>query len=116
MTARTNNLREPEQEEGWLHQYTESFKNDPEYVAVGLALQFIEEILEIMEAKGISRSQLAERMGVSRAYVTRLLDAPPNLTLKSICQVAMALGAKPEVHLVTSGQLSTKDLKKSVSH
>jgi plasmid maintenance system antidote protein VapI len=78
-----------------LDRWHEEYESDPEYVAEGLALEITEEACRIMLEKGISRARLAELMGVSRAYVTRTLNAPPNLTLKSIAQLALALGVGP---------------------
>lgn len=86
---------------GWLADDIAELEQDPEYVAGALALDVIEQALERMERQEISRSQLAERMGVSRAYVTRLFDAPPNLTLQSIARLALALGVTPHVNLAS---------------
>ena len=40
---------------------------------------------------GMKRSELAERLGTSRAYVTKLLDGQENMTLKTVVRVAAAL-------------------------
>ena len=87
------------EEVGWLTQYDAAYARDPDYIAEGLALSVTEEALGLMEQKNISRSQLAARMNVSRAYVTRLFNAPPNLTLRSIAQLAVAIGATPHLSL-----------------
>jgi DNA-binding phage protein len=72
---------------------------DPDFVAETMAMKFAERALQLMEERGISRSQLASRMGVSRAYVTRIFDSPPNLTLRSIAAVSLALGAQPALYI-----------------
>lgn len=82
-----------------LDKYAEEFANDPEYVAEGLAIKVTEEMLECLEQKGLSQSWLAERMGVSRAHVSRILNAQPNMTLLTIAKIAIALGIKPDVSL-----------------
>lgn len=87
---------------GWLAEYDAVFANEPEYVAEGLALRLAEQIVQLMDEKHLSRAELAETMGVSRAYITKVLNAPPNLTLRSIAAVAIALGAKPSLTLVGS--------------
>ena len=73
--------------------------NDPEYIAEGIALGIIEDALALMKAQGVTKARLAERMHVSRAYVTRLFNAPPNLTLRTVAQLSVALGAKAVVQL-----------------
>ena len=85
---------------GWLDQFLPELEGDPDYVAEYLALRIVEEATELMEQKGISRSQLASLMGVSKAYVTRILNAPPNLTLRSIAALALALGTRPHASLL----------------
>ena len=91
---------------GYLDEAFSKLEHDPEFIADGLALAIAEDIAEAMAAKGISKAELARTLGVSRSYVTRVLDAPPNLTLVSIAKVALALGLTPEVHLNVPRQLS----------
>ncbi len=45
-----------------------------------------------MEAKGISQSELARRMGVTPAQVTKILSGRENMGLKTITKVQSALG------------------------
>lgn len=86
-------------ENGLLNDILNEYKQDPEYVAEELALRIAEDAARIMHQKGLSRSQLARQMGVSRAYVTRFFDAPPNMTLRSIAKLALALEVMPEMRL-----------------
>jgi transcriptional regulator with XRE-family HTH domain len=77
----------------------QQYENDPEFVAEGLAIGFVEEMLECLEKRGLTQSWLAEQMGVSRAHVSRILNARPNMTLLTIAKIAIALGVKPDVVL-----------------
>ncbi|GEM_PF-1334979 len=84
----------------WLTKHEqEEFEKDPEYIAEGLALRIIEQALELMQEKNISRAELASLMGVSRAYVSRMFNAPPNLTLRSIAHLSLTLGTIPHASL-----------------
>ena len=67
------------------------YKDDVEFIAEGLALSIMEQALTIMEAQGISKSELARRMEVSRPQVSRMFKAAPNLTLVSLARLAVAL-------------------------
>lgn len=51
-----------------------------------------------MKERGISASDLARRMGTSKAYVSQLLDGG-NFTLQTMVKVAMALDAVVRVQL-----------------
>jgi AraC-like DNA-binding protein len=86
---------------GWLSELTARFEKEPDYVAETLAIDVIEQAVRLMNSGGLTRSELAQRMNVSRAYVTRLFGAPPNLTLSSIARLGMALGATPSVSLTS---------------
>lgn len=55
-------------------------------------LEFNERLCEIMEAQGVSRAELARRMGKSRAWVTRLLNGSHNMTVATMAEVLLALG------------------------
>ena len=52
-----------------------------------------------MQGQGITRSELAERLGTSRAFVTKLLSSHENLTMKTLVRVANALEMKVELRL-----------------
>src|SRR3989304_3095161 len=61
---------------GWLDKYVDGYERDAGYIAEGLALRLIEQAIRIMADKGISRSDLASLMGVSRVHITRMFNAP----------------------------------------
>jgi transcriptional regulator with XRE-family HTH domain len=65
---------------------------DPDYIVEGVLLAATERICELMDKHEISRAELARRLGKSRAYVTRMLNGQPNMTLKTLTQIAVALG------------------------
>ena len=89
-------------DEKWLlEDEVNNYQNDPEFVAEGLALKITEEILRCLEERNLSQSWLAEQMGVSRAHVSRILNAKPNMTLLTIAKIAIALGVKPDVFIDT---------------
>lgn len=52
-----------------------------------------------MQEQGITRAELARRLGTSQAYITRVLSGNANFTLKTISKLAMALGMELEIGL-----------------
>ena len=84
-----------------LETYAQEYANDPEFIAEGLAIKVTEEMLGCLERKNLNQSWLAEQMGVSRAHVSRILNARPNMTLLTISKIAVALSVKPNVCLDT---------------
>ena len=62
-----------------------------------LVLEAGELIARLMESRGVNRAELARRLGKSRAWVTQLLNGRANLTLKTLAEVAWALGAEVQL-------------------
>jgi transcriptional regulator with XRE-family HTH domain len=71
-----------------------SIENTPEFHLELVKLAFAEELCRLLEEQGVSRGQLAERLGTSRAYITRILRTDYNLTAETMVKVALALDAR----------------------
>lgn len=54
-------------------------------------LEVTEMICSLMDASGVTRSELARRMGKTKAAVSQMLDGERNLTLKSVSDMLFAL-------------------------
>jgi transcriptional regulator with XRE-family HTH domain len=85
--------------EPWLEQFVAEYQNDPDYIAELLAIGLNAQVVSRMEATGVRRSDLARRMGVSKAYITRLLKGNPNLTLRTVAALSLALETRPIIEL-----------------
>ncbi|MBM3473277.1 MAG: helix-turn-helix transcriptional regulator [Armatimonadetes bacterium] len=79
-------------EPGLLDKWFEEWDQDPDFILEGVLLAATERICELMDKHDVSRAELARRLGKSRAYVTRVLNGQPNMTLKTLTQIAVALG------------------------
>ena len=86
-------------ERGWLDEELAGLHQDPEYRTYLLLIRLNERICERMNELEMSRADLARKLGVSRAAVTKMLNGQPNMTLKKLVTVAMALDAEVEVSL-----------------
>jgi len=84
-----------------LEHYFAKYEKDPDFLAEGLSIGIIENSLRVMKQKGISRADLAREMGVPKSQISRIFNAPPNLTLLSIARIAVALGVEPQALLNT---------------
>ena len=84
-----------------LHKYYLKYEKAPDFIAEGLSIAIIENALRIMQKKGISRADLAREMDVPKSQISRIFNAPPNLTLLSIARIAVALGVEPQALLNT---------------
>lgn len=59
-----------------------------------LAAETAELIARLMAEQGMSKAALARRLGKSRAWVTQLLSGKANMTLRTLAEVAHALGVE----------------------
>ena len=71
-----------------LYQWAEQ---QDDYWLEGVKIEFTEQMLAQMDALSISRKDLAQRLGVSPAYITKILHGSTNFTLKSMVGIARAL-------------------------
>ena len=62
---------------GLLENTIAEYEADADFVAEALAIGVIEQATRIMELRSITRSELADKMGVSRARVAQIFNAPP---------------------------------------
>jgi len=77
--------------------FAELFKaaeQSPTYQLEHVRMAFVGETTRLMDAQDVSRAELARRLDVSRAYITKLLNGNANITLDTMVRVAMALDAK----------------------
>jgi len=69
-----------------------------------LILEVTESIANVMEEHGISRAELAKRLGKSPAFVTKLLRGNNNFTLRTLSDVFFAMDYSARLTLGPVGQ------------
>lgn len=74
-----------------------------------LTFDVTEEILIIMEDKGITKKDLADKLGKSKAYISQLLSGSKNMTLRTLSDLCFALGVKPSVQFEDSLEFVLSD-------
>ena len=80
-------------------QFFAEAEKDVNYWVEMVILEFTEQTLARMKELNISKSQLAEKLGVSPAFVTKLLRGTNNYTLQTMVKVARALDCEYLCHL-----------------
>ena len=64
-----------------------------------LILQVTEAISVVMEQKGVTKADLAKRMGRSKGFISQCLAGGHNLTLRTIADIAAALDVSCALNL-----------------
>lgn len=62
-----------------------------------------EDILLAMQDAGINQSQLAQKLGKSKSYISQVLDGTRNMTLKTLADISYALNAEARVTILRNG-------------
>lgn len=70
-------------------------------------LEVTELLCEILRKEGISKVELARRLGRTKGFVTQILSGGRNLTLRTVADVVDALGYKIEARASKHGKLVT---------
>ena len=65
----------------------------PDYLATTL----IQEVNTYLVEEGMTRTEFAERLGVSKGYVSQLLNGKSDLKLSSVANLARAMGRDPQL-------------------
>lgn len=80
--------------ETWIQRQTVSDEDRRLYEQERLVFGATEIVTEAMAEQGVSKADLARRLGTSRANVTGLLSGERNLTLRTISDLAFVLGQR----------------------
>jgi antitoxin component HigA of HigAB toxin-antitoxin module len=70
------------------------------YLRETLKVDTSELIWARMQVAGVSKVDLAKRLGCSKAHVTQLLNGSRNMTLQTLQDIALALGCRADVKFV----------------
>lgn len=81
-----------------------------------LILEVTEALSEAIEKRGLTRSEVAKRLGKTKGFVSQLLAGGRNLTLRTVADIADAIGISLKV--AVHGEISnsaTRPLRKDLS-
>ena len=76
----------------WLGYFRENFRSEVN-----------DQLVELFHATGLSKADLARKLGRRPEQVTRWLAAPSNLGLDTVSDLALALGCVPKLNLEKVG-------------
>ncbi len=80
----------------WYQQNIGRLRDTAEFQTDRFLIDILEELVVHMEKQGMTRAELAKRLGVSRSFVTQVLKGSPNLTIRTLFRVLWAAGLSLE--------------------
>lgn len=81
----------------WIGRQEQSDESRRFHEADRLAVWTMDSIAGLMERQGLSKADLARKLGCSRAHVTQLFSGRRNPTLATLADLAWALGYRANV-------------------
>ncbi len=82
---------------GKLAEIHENIKDSTDYITTKVIIELMDNLEREMKKRGITKSELAHRLGKSRSYVSKLLlGYYENITIGTLVKIAVALGEKPQ--------------------
>ena len=76
----------------WVEKHTADPERMKAFQQERLILEVTELISRLMEEQSVSKTQLADRLGKTKGYITQLLDGRANMTLRTVSDVLFVLG------------------------
>jgi transcriptional regulator with XRE-family HTH domain len=87
----------------WLKEKIKKYENDTEFLSEQLIIDFSELVVMKMQEQKLKRVDLAERLNVSKSFITKILNGNPNMTVKTMVSIANALNCNLWVDLYPKG-------------
>ena len=87
----------------------EELLRSPDYWFQDAQLELYKQVSDYMKREGINRTQLAERLKVSKGYITQILNGDFNYTLKKLIEVSLNIGVIPKLEFVDVDQAIQED-------
>lgn len=78
--------------------FKEAKKSDS-YWAEKTILDFTIELHQLMKRRGISKKELAEKLGKSQPYITKILRGNVNFTIESMVKLVRVLDGELNIHV-----------------
>ena len=81
----------------------------PEYWFEDAQDELYRQVVNYMEREGINQTQLAERLGVTKGYISQVLKGEFNYTLKKFIDLSLAVGMVPRIDYKPVEEIIAKD-------
>jgi len=91
-----------------------SVKNEKEKIetfASIIQLDIMNDVSSLMQAKGMNKKQLAEKLGVSKSYVTQMFTVDKNINLKLIAQIQSVFNVKFCPQFISREEYASREIK-----
>jgi len=89
--------------QAWYKEKLKAFRDDVDFRTETAILDFTEKIVDKMRKTGMSRTELADKLGVSKPFITKLLNGNPNMTIRTMVAISHALDCELSMEICPKG-------------
>ncbi len=89
----------------------EELLNNQDYWLETLQNDLYREVTEYLQSENITQKELADKMGVSKGYVSQILNGNFNHTIKKLIELSLAIGSVPIVKYKKVADIIEQDHK-----
>ena len=72
----------------------------PEYWIETLQNEIFRQVYQYMDKENLNQSQLAKKLGVSKGYISQILNGNSNFTLKKLIELSISIGIIPDIQFL----------------
>ncbi len=84
----------------WYKELKERLKQTPEYQAESIAFDIAIFISEYLKKLNMTQNELAQRLNVSRSYISQILRGKTNMTILTMAKLANVLNLKLDISII----------------
>lgn len=99
----------------WFQEELQKAQDTFDYRLERLLFELAEDICRYMDEQHLTRAELASRLDCSRAYITKILNGNPNVTLKTLLKIADALDRNVSINLPRKAHMSQRTVPSTAS-
>ena len=75
----------------------EELLNSKEYWLSKIQIDLFNEVEKYMQRNGLNRTQLAEKLGVSKDYISEILNGDADHLISKLVELSLAIGMAPRL-------------------
>lgn len=79
-----------------------------------IQMDLCSEIQKYIDAEGITRAQLAERIGVTKSYISQVMSGNTDHRISKLVDLALSIGMVPLIHYKSLNSVLVEDEGKTV--
>ena len=76
------------------------------YWLAKLQMELHDQLRDHLESSGLNQTQLAKNLGVSKGYISQIMNGEFNHRLSTLVELSLAMGKAPELNFINLEQLT----------